>query len=237
MATLLSVGVDILRALEVIREEATNPLLRDALSAVEEDLRLGKTLAEAFGAHPSIFSPLFVSMVEQGEEAGTLEENLLRLSEYYERVAGEAPSAPVVIRPDLDDLLEKIRPLFFWQAIGLGILALAVGGLWALKGAGLISEAFFGPSIFGLLGAALIAYSIIYFRYRPRGILRCAICGKLQAPGERFVPVGKGDFLCERCAELATEELRRSKEREKERKRLEELAKSLEEGGGEGGGG
>lgn len=232
MATLLGVGVDILRILEVIREEAPNPLLRDALRAVEEDLRMGKTLGEAFSFHPTIFTPLFVSMVEQGEEAGTLGESLLRLSEYYERLAGEVPSTPVVVRPDLDDLFEKVKPFFFWQAIGLGILALALGGLWVLKGAGLLSGGLFGPSICALLGAAFIAYSIIYFRYKPRGILRCAICGKLRAPAENFVPVGKEEFLCQRCAELATEGLRGLREKEVERRRLEELARSLEERGG-----
>jgi len=214
MATLLSVGVDILRVLEVIREEATNPVLREALSEVEEDLKMGKTLADAFSSHPAIFSPLFVSVIEQGEESGALEENLLKLSEYYERLAGETPSPPLVVRPELDDLLEKVRPLLFWQAIGLGLLSLSLGGLWALKGLGLIPPSLFGASLFGLVGAALLAHSLVYFRYRPRGILRCAICGKLQAPGERFVPVGKGEFLCQRCAELATEELRRSRERE-----------------------
>ena len=51
---------------------------------MHEALRGGRTLAASLARHPDVFPHLFVSVVQVGEESGTLEESFLQLSEFYE---------------------------------------------------------------------------------------------------------------------------------------------------------
>ena len=61
-------------------------------------MQRGKSLAEALGAHPKVFEPLYVNMVKAGEIGGVLDQVLHRLTDYLERadeLRQEAKSAMV----------------------------------------------------------------------------------------------------------------------------------------------
>ena len=60
-------------------------MLRDALLDVLESLESGRDLATSLARHPSIFTPLFLSMVRVGESTGTLDNAFLRLCEYLDQ--------------------------------------------------------------------------------------------------------------------------------------------------------
>ncbi|MEW6443848.1 MAG: type II secretion system F family protein [bacterium] len=84
MATLLEAGLPILRTLEIASEELRSPRLREAVEDVQERVRHGSSLADAFAAHPSCFSPLLVGMMKSGEASGQLHEILEHLAELLE---------------------------------------------------------------------------------------------------------------------------------------------------------
>jgi general secretion pathway protein F len=85
LSALLGAGVQLVEALTALSEQTTRPAAKKMLSQVRENVREGRSLADALAAHPDIFSELYVGMVRAGETAGALEGVLDRLAEYSER--------------------------------------------------------------------------------------------------------------------------------------------------------
>ncbi len=85
LATMVSSGMTILRALFVLEEQTENKKLLAALIAVRKDVEAGLALSEALARHPKIFSPLFVAMVRAGEIGGVLESSLVRIADQLEK--------------------------------------------------------------------------------------------------------------------------------------------------------
>ena len=85
LATLIEVGMPLLRGLRLLQEQTENRALRQVITAVAAAIEGGSTLSEALGAHPKVFSPLFVSMVKAGEIGGILEVTLRRQAEFMEK--------------------------------------------------------------------------------------------------------------------------------------------------------
>lgn len=82
MYTITRTGLPLLRGLNGLMETTHNAVLKETLVDVIESLQAGRGLAMSFQRHPEIFSELFVSMVDIGEETGTLETSFQRLYEY-----------------------------------------------------------------------------------------------------------------------------------------------------------
>jgi type IV pilus assembly protein PilC len=85
LATMVSSGMTILRALFVLEEQTENKKLLEALTAVRRDVEAGLAFSDALARHPKIFGPLFVSMVRAGEIGGVLESSLLRIADQLEK--------------------------------------------------------------------------------------------------------------------------------------------------------
>ncbi len=85
LATMVSSGMTILRALFVLEEQTENKKLLATLVAVRKDVEAGLAFSEALARHPKIFGPLFVSMVRAGEIGGVLESSLLRIADQLEK--------------------------------------------------------------------------------------------------------------------------------------------------------
>jgi type IV pilus assembly protein PilC len=79
LATMLRAGVPILRIFQVLESQTENLKLRRIISTIIQDIQEGSSLHKAFSRHPRVFSPLYCSMVEAGETAGSLPEVLERL--------------------------------------------------------------------------------------------------------------------------------------------------------------
>jgi len=85
LADLLKAGVPVLRSLEVLSRQESNPLLTEILKEVHQDVSNGETLADSMAKHPNAFDELSVAMVRAGEEGGFLEDVLFRISSFIER--------------------------------------------------------------------------------------------------------------------------------------------------------
>jgi len=84
-ADLLRAGVPALRSLDVLFRQTHNPVLKETLKEVREELASGQTLADAMDKHPNAFSHLHVSMIRAGEKGGFLEDVLTRIAIFTER--------------------------------------------------------------------------------------------------------------------------------------------------------
>ncbi len=85
LADLLRAGVPVLRSLDVLARQASNPLLAEILRDVHNDVSGGEPLAEAMAKHPNAFNELAIAMVRAGEQGGFLEDVLMRISIFTEK--------------------------------------------------------------------------------------------------------------------------------------------------------
>lgn len=85
LATLLSAGLPLDRALSVLGELSAAAPVRAVTLDLRDRVRGGAALAESLEAHPEVFPNFYVGMVRAGEAGGSLEEVLQRLAEGLER--------------------------------------------------------------------------------------------------------------------------------------------------------
>jgi type IV pilus assembly protein PilC len=87
LATMISSGLSILRALYVLEEQTGNKFLKETVVQVRKDVEAGLSLSGAMEVHPKVFNPLFVAMTRAGEAGGLLEESLMRVADQLEKDA------------------------------------------------------------------------------------------------------------------------------------------------------
>lgn len=80
-------GVSILECLNLLREQAENKKLSQAIRAVQSEVEKGESLASAMEKQPKIFNNLMITTIAAGEESGSLEIALERMAEQYEKSA------------------------------------------------------------------------------------------------------------------------------------------------------
>ncbi|HEX7297711.1 MAG TPA: type II secretion system F family protein [Solirubrobacteraceae bacterium] len=85
LATMVSSGMTILRALYVLESQTEAEGLKRILVDVRKDVEAGLPLSDALERHPKVFGPIFVAMVRAGETGGVLEESLLRVADQLEK--------------------------------------------------------------------------------------------------------------------------------------------------------
>jgi len=84
LATMLSAGIPMLEALEILADQAESDGFKVALKGVVEDVRTGGDLSTACAKYPKCFSDIYVSMIRAGEVSGQIDIILERLAEYVE---------------------------------------------------------------------------------------------------------------------------------------------------------
>jgi type IV pilus assembly protein PilC len=87
LATMVSSGMTILRALHVLETQTKSKLLATTVAAVRHDVEAGLLLSDALEHHPKVFGPLYIAMIRAGETGGVLEECLLRTADQLEKDA------------------------------------------------------------------------------------------------------------------------------------------------------
>jgi type IV pilus assembly protein PilC len=87
LSTMLSAGIPMLEALEILADQAESPGFAFCLDKVVDDIRSGSDLSKALEQHPKVFSHIYVSMIRAGEVSGQIDIILTRLAEYLEAAA------------------------------------------------------------------------------------------------------------------------------------------------------
>jgi len=84
LATMISAGLSLLRALSILAEQTESKPLAKALGTVRSDVETGGALSESLTKHREVFPPLMIHMIRAGEIGGFLEEALVSVAENYE---------------------------------------------------------------------------------------------------------------------------------------------------------
>jgi MSHA biogenesis protein MshG len=119
MYTLMKSGVPMLKSISGLIQSSRNFKLIAALKDMMSYLESGRDLSSSLARHPSIFSPLYISMVKVGEETGRLEESFFRISEYLGREKETRERIKAALR----------YPMFVIIAIAI---AIAIINIWVI---------------------------------------------------------------------------------------------------------
>ena len=83
LGTLLSSGVPIMQALEIVGKASGNEIIAMTVTKVRESIREGESIASPLGAS-GLFSPMVTQMVAVGEETGNLDAMLGKIADFYD---------------------------------------------------------------------------------------------------------------------------------------------------------
>jgi type IV pilus assembly protein PilC len=116
LGTLLSSGVPILDALNIVKGSIDNVVLQDAIQGVHDSIKEGENMAEPLGKS-GIFDDMVVNMIDVGEETGELDKMLIRIADNYDQQVDVRLQALVSI-------LEPTLIVFMGVAVGLIVFAI-----------------------------------------------------------------------------------------------------------------
>lgn len=116
MSTMMSSGVPILEALNIVSKTAGNVIIENALMQTRKSISEGKTIAEPL-METDIFPPMVVQMIAVGEATGALDTMLAKIADFYDDEVDAAVDA-------LTSLLEPFMMVFLGGVVGGMIIAM-----------------------------------------------------------------------------------------------------------------
>lgn len=116
LGTLISSGVPILEALNIVRETTPNGVLAKAIGQVHDSIREGESIAEPLG-QSGVVDSMVVNMVDVGEETGDLDKMLIKVADTYDEDVDNAVAG-------LMSLMEPVIIILLGGAVGFIVIAL-----------------------------------------------------------------------------------------------------------------
>jgi len=115
-ATMTKSGVPVLQSLSIVGDTSGNWVIREALYDVQDSVRSGRSIAEPLAAS-GVFPPMVTQMIAVGEDAGSMEQMLNKIADFYEDEVQTTTEA-------LTSLIEPLMIGFIGVVIGGMIVAL-----------------------------------------------------------------------------------------------------------------
>lgn len=115
-STLLSSGVNILPALDIVAGTVGSVVVTRALTEVKQSISQGETIAGPLAEHP-VFPDMVVEMIAVGEETGQIPPMLQKIAETYDDDIEATTDA-------LTSLIEPLMIVFLGAIVGTMIIAL-----------------------------------------------------------------------------------------------------------------
>jgi type IV pilus assembly protein PilC len=116
LGSMISAGVPILQALDIVADTAGNVVVARAVNDVKDSVRSGEPLARPLTDHP-VFPPMVVQMMAVGEDTGSLDTMLAKISQFYDQEVEATTEA-------LTSLIEPIMIAVVGSMIGAMLIAL-----------------------------------------------------------------------------------------------------------------
>lgn len=117
MSTMLSAGIPLVQGLGVIAEGAASGALGDLARRIKLDVESGSSFSTSLRKNPQYFDELFSSLVESGEQSGTLDTMLNRIALYKEKT---------------DSLRRKIKKAMYYP-IAVVVISFIVTAILLIK--------------------------------------------------------------------------------------------------------
>lgn len=116
MDTMLSSGIQIVRAIEITSDVVGNKRYNDILTQSMNDVKAGKSFSDSMSGHEEIPN-IVPQIIKVGEETGSMGQILKMLAKFYKREVDEA----------VDTLVGLIEPfMIIMLGLGVGLLLVSV---------------------------------------------------------------------------------------------------------------
>ncbi len=139
MATMMKAGVPLVQSFDIVAEGAEKNSLKELIEGIRDDVSSGASFGSSLRKYPRYFDDLFCSLVESGEQSGSLETMLDRIATYKEK---------------LESLKTKVKKALTYPAAVVGV-AIIVTGVLLVKVIPVFAETFKG------FGADLPAFTLM----------------------------------------------------------------------------
>ena len=116
LGTLLSSGVPILDALEIVAKTAGNVVIEEGIMYTRQRISEGKNMASPL-AETNVFPPMVVQMVGVGEQTGALDAMLNKIADFYEDEVDVAVAA-------MTSLIEPVMMVGIGGTVGVVLIAM-----------------------------------------------------------------------------------------------------------------
>jgi type IV pilus assembly protein PilC len=186
LATMVSAGLALIRALAILAEQTENKALTKVLQQVRADVEAGTAFSTALAKHAHVFPPLMINMVRAGEVGGFLDEVLISVAENFEdevKLRGKIKSAmtyPVIVF--IIAILAMIGMLLFIVPIFSGMFE-SLGGTLPLPTRILVWLSNFMKWAIVPIAVALGAFAYWWSKHKnDRGVRERVDPWKLKAP-------------------------------------------------------
>jgi type IV pilus assembly protein PilC len=126
LGTMISSGVPILDAMEVVAKTAGNSVIEKAIRYTKEKISEGKTIVQPL-AETKVFPPMVVQMIGVGEATGAMDQMLTKIADFYDDEVDAAVNA-------LTSLIEPVMMVFLGGVVG-GFLVAMYLPIFSIAGA------------------------------------------------------------------------------------------------------
>ena len=126
LGTMMSSGVPILEALEIVAKTAGNKVIENAIMQARQKLSEGKTLSEPLG-ETGVFPGMVIQMITVGESTGAMDTMLDKIADFYEDEVDASVKT-------ITSLIEPMLMAFLGVVVGGLVIALYLP-IFALAGA------------------------------------------------------------------------------------------------------
>ena len=114
LSTLIGAGVPLIEAVDIVSGVMSNIYFKEALQDAREEITIGMPLSRPL-QESGLFPPMVYQMIRIGEEAGSTEEMLDKIADYYDEE----------VEMEIQSLMAALEPMI------IIVLAIVVGGLIA----------------------------------------------------------------------------------------------------------
>lgn len=117
LGMLLKSGMQIVPALNIVAKGLGNHYFAAAVADASAQVKVGVTLSVALEKQPKLFPPLLTQMLKVGEEAGTMEDILKQMGEFYDSEVDQ-------VMKNLSSIIEPVMVVIIGAVVAVMALAL-----------------------------------------------------------------------------------------------------------------
>ncbi|MBY0545616.1 MAG: type II secretion system F family protein [Gammaproteobacteria bacterium] len=114
LSTMLSAGIPIVQSFDILERGQTNMAFKNLLNQIRVDVESGVTLSNALRKYPNYFNSLYCNLVSAGEQSGTLDDMLIRIADYREKI---------------ESMKDKVKKALFYPTAVVTIAFVITAGL------------------------------------------------------------------------------------------------------------
>jgi type IV pilus assembly protein PilC len=191
LSVLIDAELPLIQSLTILAEQTRNKYFKKVIVTIREDVEAGSTLNQAMRKFPKAFDDLYCNLIASGEQSGSLDIMLRRLSEFIERMVKlRSQVRQAMIYPSAIVVFAVVVAIFLlWKVIPVfASIFEELGAELPLLTSVVISLSHFVQNYIIFIVVGLIA-AIFLFRYwhrTPQGrwatdrmLLRVPLIGKL----------------------------------------------------------